>query len=163
MGWFVKSEKVLTRLLEGFIVLCFSTILILVTTLVILRYAFNTTIIGGNEFIVILFIYTSALGAAVIIGKKEHIAITWFIDKLLGSARKVIDIINFLLIGFINGVMILYSIHWISKTGGYLTAVLGIPQIYAQIIVPIGCAVAILYCVYHIVLIVKPEKNIGLN
>lgn len=158
MKWLVKTEKVLTRILEGIIVLCFFSILVLVITLVILRYGFNSTIVGGNEFVVILFIYTSALGTAVIIGKKEHIAITWFIDKLPSSIRKGIDILNFLLVAFINGVMILYSIQWIGKTGSYLTAALSIPQVYTQIIVPIGCGVAILYCLYHVVLTLNPQK-----
>ncbi|MFC1481726.1 TRAP transporter small permease [Candidatus Neomarinimicrobiota bacterium] len=148
-----------TRLLEGIIVLCFVSIFILITTLVILRYGFNTTIIGGNEIVVILFIYTSALGAAVIVGKREHIAITWFIDKLPPAPRRVIEIFNFLSIAFINAVMIYFSMHWIATTGNYLTAVLRIPQLYAQIIVPIGCGVAVLYCLYQIVLILHPDEK----
>jgi len=156
-----RIESVLTRILEGIIVLCFMGIFILIITLVILRYGFNTTIIGGNEIVVILFIYTSALGAAVIVGKREHIAITWFIDKLPAAPRKVVDIFNFLAIAFINAVMIYFSIHWISTTGNYLTAVLRIPQLYAQIIVPIGCGVAMLYCLHQIVLILHPgEKEV---
>jgi TRAP-type C4-dicarboxylate transport system permease small subunit len=153
-----KSEQVFTRILEGIIVLCFITIIVLVITLVILRYGFNTTIIGGNELVVILFIYSSALGAAVIVGQKDHIAITYFIDKLPPSLKKVVDIIDFLLIAFINMVMIWYSIAWIGKTGGYLTAVLRIPQFYAQIIVPVGCGTAILYCLYHVLLTLNPKK-----
>lgn len=158
MKWLGRIERVLTRILEGIVVLCFFCIIILIITLVILRYGFNTTIIGGNEFVVILFIYTSALGAAVIIGKKEHIAITYFIDKLPLSLRKVVDIFGFLSIAFINGVMIRYSIPWISKTGSYLSAVLRIPQVYVQIVVPIGCGAAILYCLYHVFLTLNPKK-----
>ena len=159
MKLLIKTEQVLTRLLEGIIILCFFSILILVITLVILRYGFNTTIIGGNEFVVILFIYSSALGAAVIVRNKEHIAITYFVDKLPLSLRKVVNIFDFLLIAFINGIMIWYSIGWIIKTGGYLTAVLRIPQFYAQIIVPIGCGVAVLYCLYHVLLTLIPKKT----
>lgn len=159
MNWLVKTEKTITRLLEGFIAFCLLFIVIVIMTLVVLRYVFNTTIIGANEFIVILFIYTSAIGAAIIIGKKEHIAINYFIDKLPPSLRKIIDIINFILIGFINGVMIWYSVQWINITGNYLTAILKIQQAYAQIIVPIGCGIAILYCIYHIILILNPIKT----
>ncbi|UCH09043.1 MAG: TRAP transporter small permease [Fidelibacterota bacterium] len=153
-----RIEHALTRILEGIIVLCFVGIFILIVALVILRYGFNATIIGGNELVVILFIYTSALGAAIIVGKKEHIAITWFVDKLPGTARKAVDIINFLSIAFLNTVMIIFSFHWINTTGNYLTAVLRIPQLYAQIIVPIGCGVAVLYCLYRILLIVHPRE-----
>lgn len=158
MKWLIKSEQVFTRLMEYIISIFFFFIIILVITLVVLRYGFNTTIVGGNELIVILFIYTSAIGAAVIIGKKEHIAITYFVDKLPPQLKRLVDIINLLMIALLNGAMIAYSIPWISKTGNYVTAILGIPQIYSQIIVPIGCAIAILYCLYHIVLVLFPKR-----
>ncbi|MEE8437371.1 MAG: TRAP transporter small permease [Candidatus Neomarinimicrobiota bacterium] len=158
LKWLVKSERVITRIIEYIISLFFFSIVILVIALVVLRYVFNTTIIGGNEIVVILFIYTSSIGAAVIIGKKEHIAITYFVDKLPPLQKRLVDIFNLLMIALLNGVMIVYSIPWINKTGNYLTAVLGIPQIYLQIIVPIGCSIAILYCLYHIVLMVSPKR-----
>ena len=161
MNWMLKTEKALSRMLVGLIALCFFCIVILIMTLVILRYGFNATIIGANEFVVILFIYTSALGAAVVIGKKEHIAITYFIDKLPSTPRKIVDITNFLLVAFINGVMIWYSLQWINITGSYLTAILRIQQAYAQIIVPISCSIAILYCIYHIILTIYPNKMEG--
>ena len=103
-------------------------------------------------FVVILFIYTSMIGSAIVIGKKEHIAITYFIDKFSPAKRKIIDVINYLLIVLLNGVMIYYSINWIKVTGNYLTAILQIKQLFAQILVPIGCGITILYCFYHIFL-----------
>lgn len=159
MDWIGKTEKLLSKILLGFIAVCLLTIVLLVMTLVILRYGFNSTIIGANEFVVILFIYSSAIGAAVVVGRKEHIAITYFIDKLPPSIRRIVDIINFLLIGLLNGVIIWYGMRWINITGSYLTAVLKIHQVYAQIIVPIGCSIAILYCIYHIILIINPKKT----
>jgi len=154
MKWLIKIESIFTKILQAFVALSFLSIVIMIITLVILRYVFNTTIIGGNEFVVILFIYTSALGAAIIVRKREHIAITYFIDKLNTSYKKTIDVLNFLFIAFINGVMVYFSIPWIERTGSYTTAVLSIPQIFAQIIVPIGCGIAILYCFYHVILII---------
>ena len=159
MDWIGKTEKLLSKILLGFIAVCLLTIVLLVMTLVILRYGFNSTIIGANEFVVILFIYSSAIGAAVVVGRKEHIAITYFIDKLPPPIRRIVDIINFLLIGLLNGVIIWYGMRWINITGSYLTAVLKIHQVYAQIIVPIGCSIAILYCIYHIILIINPKKT----
>jgi TRAP-type C4-dicarboxylate transport system permease small subunit len=159
MKWMVKTEKLLSRILVGFIAFCLFSIVLLVMTLVVLRYGFNATIVGANEFIVILFIYTSAIGAAVVIGKKEHIAITYFIDKLPSSVRRIFDVVNFLLIAFLNGIMIWYGMRWMNITGDYLTAVLKIQQAYAQIVVPIGCSIAILYCLYHIILTINPKKT----
>jgi TRAP-type C4-dicarboxylate transport system permease small subunit len=155
----IETEKYLSRALVGIISLCFFCIITLIITLVIMRYGFNSTIVGANEFVVILFIYTSALGAAIVIGKKEHIAITYFFDKLPNSIRNAVYIFDLVLIAFLNAVMIWYSIRWISITGDYLTAVLRIQQAYAQIIVPIGCGVAILYCIYHVILTLNLDKK----
>ena len=159
MEWILKIEKSLSKILVGLIAIGLICIVLLVITLVILRYGFNATIIGANEFVVILFMYTSAIGAAVVIGQKEHIAITYFIDKLPPSIRKVVDIINYLLIALLNVVLIWYGMRWINITGHYLTAVLRIHQVYAQIIVPVGCSIAILYCLYHIILVINPNKK----
>jgi C4-dicarboxylate transporter DctQ subunit len=159
MDWMIKTEKLLSRMLVGLIAFCLIGIVLLVIILVILRYGFNATIIGANELVVILFIYTSAIGAAVIIGNKEHISITYFIDKLPPTARKIVDIINFLLIALLNGVIVWYAIRWINITGGYLTAVLRIQQVWAQIVVPIGCSIAILYCIFHIIIRINPQKT----
>ena len=159
MDWIVKTEKLLSRILVGLIAFCLLSIVLLVMTLVVLRYGFNSTIIGANEFIVILFMYSSAIGAAVVLGQKEHIAITYFIDKLPPSIRRVVDIVNYILIALLNGVIIWYGMRWINITGSYLTAVLKIHQVYAQLVVPIGCSIAILYCINHIILTIHPKTT----
>jgi len=159
MDWMVKTEKLLSRILVGFIALCLFSIVLLVMTLVILRYGFNSTIIGANEFVVILFIYTSAIGAAVVIGQKEHIAISYFVDKLPPRIKRIVEVFNYMMIACLNGVMIWYGIRWINITGHYLTAVLRIQQLYAQIIVPVGCSLAIAYCLYHIILLISSQKT----
>jgi TRAP-type C4-dicarboxylate transport system permease small subunit len=159
MDWIIKTEKLLSRILVGLIAFCLLSIVVLVMTLVVLRYGFNSTIIGANEFIVILFMYSSAIGAAVVLGQKEHIAITYFIDKLPPPIRRVVDIVNYILIAFLNGIIIWYGMRWINITGSYLTAVLKIHQVYAQLVVPIGCSIAILYCINHIILTIHPKTT----
>jgi len=148
-----RAVKLATNVLEWFITLCFFVILMLTIILVILRYGFNEAIIGGNELMEYLFIYTTAIGAAAALGRREHIKITWFIDKLSPVYRKIVDILGFLLIALINGVMIYYSVPWIRTVGGFESPVLRIPNRLIQIIIPIGCALVILYCLYHILMV----------
>ena len=147
-----QLERSLTRLLEVIVTLFFSIMLILTITLVIMRYGFNAAIIGGNEAMNYLFIYTTALGAAVSIGNREHIKITFFIDKLKARPRKLINIVDYLLIGFINAVMLWYSLPWIRSTGYFESPVLRIPNWLVQISVPVGCSLVMLYCLNHVFL-----------
>ena len=149
-----RAVKIATDTLEWLVTLCFFVILGLTIVLVILRYGFNEAIIGGNELVEYLFIYTTAIGAAAALGRREHIKITWFIDKLSPVFRKVVDILGFLLIALINVVMIHYSIPWIRTVGGFESPVLRLPNRLIQIIIPIGCGLVIFYCLYHILIVI---------
>ena len=101
-----RFTRILLVILDSVITFFFSVIFTLTVLLVVLRYVFNTAIIGGNEAMEYLFIYTTAIGAAVALGRRDHIKITYFVDKLPGGVRRVVDVSDLIMIGFINGVMI---------------------------------------------------------
>jgi TRAP-type C4-dicarboxylate transport system permease small subunit len=145
-------QQWLTRVLEAIVTFFFFVILTLTITLVILRYGFNSSIIGGNEAMDYLFIYTTALGAAVSIGKGGHIQISFFVDLLSPRLRKIVHSINYLLIAFINAVMIWYSLAWIQSAGYFESPVLRLPNWMVQVSVPIGCSLAIVYCLNRFIL-----------
>ena len=94
----MKWEKRLDRVLETLVTLMFFSILMLTILLVIMRYGFNSSIIGGNEAMNYLFIYTTALGAAVSVGQGTHIKISFVVDHLPDRARRVVDMIGYGLI-----------------------------------------------------------------
>jgi TRAP-type C4-dicarboxylate transport system permease small subunit len=146
-----RFTQILLVILDCVITFFFSVIFMPTVLLVVLRYVFNTAIIGGNEAMEYLFIYTTAIGAAVALGRRNHIKITYFVDKLPGLARKVIDVFDLILIGFINGVMIWYGIPWIHSVGSFKSPVLRIPNMIVQASIPIGCSLVILCCLCLIV------------
>ena len=154
-------KRIMLIILEGFITFFFSVILILTIILVILRYVFNTGIIGGNEAMEYLFIYTTAIGAAAALGRREHIKIMYFVDKLPFTMKKVVNILDLILIGFINGVMIWYSIPWIKSVGSFESPVLRIPNRIIQVSVPIGCSLVILCCLCLMVTGIFEKKQGG--
>ena len=120
-------------------------------TLVALRYLFNSSITGANELVTILFVYTTAIGAAVAVGKGEHIAISLAVEKLSRRGRRIAEIIQLLLVAGLNAVMIFYSIAWIRITGEFLMPSTGLPRAAVQMSVPIGCGLAIVYCVLRLI------------
>ena len=151
--------EILTRILEAAITIFFFVILILTITLVILRYGFNEAIIGGNEVMEYLFIYTTAVGAAAALARREHIKITWFIDKLSRRVRQAVDVFAFLAVAFINLVMIYYSVPWIRTVGSFESPVLRLPNRSVQLIVPIGSGLVILYCLYHVLIVLAGGQD----
>jgi TRAP-type C4-dicarboxylate transport system permease small subunit len=148
----IKIERFANRVLETLVTALFFAILSLTVVLVIMRYGFNAAIIGGNEAMEYMFIYTTAIGAAVSIGKGEHISITFLLDRFTGRLRRAINIFNYLLIAFINIVMIGYSIGWIQSAGHFESPVLRIPNWMVQVSVPIGAGLAAAYCLNHVLL-----------
>ena len=145
-------ERYLDRILETIVTLMFFSILVLTILLVVMRYGFNASIIGGNEAMEYLFIYTTALGAAVSVGKGTHIRISFLVDKLKGVPRRCADTAGYLLIAFINAVMIYYSAAWIRSAGYFESPVLRLPNWMVQVSVPLGCGLVMLYRLNHVVL-----------
>ncbi len=83
----------------------------------------------------------------VAIARDEHIAIDYFVRKLSDSAQRKVVVLRLLLLILINAAIFLFAISWIQRTGGFLMPTLGVPQIVAQISVPTGAALCVIYCV----------------
>lgn len=153
MNFLIGFKSTVDRLLKGFLVVSTLSIFSIVLMLVVMRYLFNTTLVGANETITILFVYTMVIGAAMAVGQREHIAVTVVVDKLPALYRQILDVLVLLAIALLNGAMVWYSlVSWIPVTGRFLMPALQLPQIYAQIAVPVGGSLAILYCLLLILL-----------
>ena len=100
-----KIELGLIKVLEVVCGICFVVMFTLIVTQVALRYGFNESIGGANELATILFAYTSALGIAIGIARRDHMAISWFTERLRPRARKTIDVIALILLALLNAVL----------------------------------------------------------
>jgi TRAP-type C4-dicarboxylate transport system permease small subunit len=147
-----KSAQLLSTLLDGVISIFFAIILVVTILQVILRYVFNESILGGNELMEGLFIYTTSIGAAVAVRRRQHISISYVVERLPPFMQRLSDIVVHLLIAVLNLIMIGYAIRWIGKVGSNESPVLRLPEWLFQISVPIGCALVIFYCLVMIVI-----------
>jgi len=154
-------EHLLVRLLEIAFCACFLIMLALVGTQVALRYGFNESIGGANELATILFAYTSALGIAVGIARRDHMAISWFTERLAPTARKTIDVIGLILLAVLNLVIFWYSLRWIDITGARMISVLQVPRWTAQIAIPIGTGASALFCCIKLWLGLRGDEELG--
>jgi len=153
-----RAAALLTLFLDGVVASLFAVILLTTILQVILRYVFNESVIGGNELMEGLFIYTTAIGSAVAVRRRRHINISYMVQQLPGFLQRLDDILVHALIAFINGVMIFYSIRWISKVGSNESPVMRVPEWTFQISIPIGCGLVIAYCLVMIVLAIGGES-----
>jgi TRAP-type C4-dicarboxylate transport system permease small subunit len=156
-----RFERILVRMLEAAFCICFLVMFALVVTQVALRYGFNESIGGANELATILFAYTSALGVAVGIARREHMAISWFTERLGPTPRKVIDVVGLVLLAAINIVIFWYSLRWIGITGSRMISVLQVPRWTAQIAIPIGTGASVVFCFIKLYLGLKGDEALG--
>lgn len=147
-----RFESWLSGAIEALLGATFIVIFALVVLLVVLRYVFNTTIVGGNEIAVQLFIYTTALGAAVEIARGKHIVVDFFVNYLPATVRHWLDIFNLALVGTLNAFLIKYSIDWVSAVGGNEHPVTHLAEGIVQVAMPLGCALSTLFCVTRILI-----------
>ena len=75
MEFLVKADKWLVNVLEWLLIALFAIFLSLTCLLVFLRYMFSESILGADQIVTVAFIFTCAIGGAVGISKREHIAI----------------------------------------------------------------------------------------
>ncbi len=146
MGWLLRIERGLDRALEAVITLQFFVIVVLTVLLVILRYGFNSSIIWGSEATNYLFIYTTALGAAVSVSRGTHIRISCLVELAgEGRARRALEAASCAVVGVVNAVLCVYSLPWIRSTGGFESPVMRLPMWVVQSAVPVGCGLAALF------------------
>jgi len=146
----MAAVKKLTRLLENLLGILLLAMFLMIATLVLLRYVFATTIIGGNEATIVAFIYTTAIGASIAIARDEHIAINYFVEKLSPPNQQLLVKVRLVFLAIINVALAYFAFAWIQRTGGFLMPTLGVPQLVAQISVPLGGTLSAFYCLVRL-------------
>ena len=139
------GRNVVARGLELVTQVALGAILAMIFLLVVLRYVFHTTIIGGNEATQIAFVFASIFAAALALRNDEHIAVRYFTEKLSRDNQNLVAVVRWILLMSINLVLLVYSIVWIRQTGSFLMPALGLGQWVAQISVPVGCGLGFVY------------------
>jgi len=161
MDWIRRFDRFITRSLEWIITVFFIIIFLLIFSLVLLRYGFKTSIMGTNEIITMLFVYCSALGTAILVRQKEHIKISFFVNKLSTSAKRIVLTVNYILICVLNAVFFYMSLGWIKSIRTFRSPMTQIPFWVQRIPIPIGCGLVILYCLYNICLIYASSEELS--
>ncbi|WP_298921124.1 TRAP transporter small permease subunit [uncultured Roseobacter sp.] len=153
-----KANRLLSNVLEAVMLVLFAVFLVIVVTKVILR-PFDTAIYGVDELVKIAFLTTSAIGGAVAISRREHIAITFFIDLMPRPIRIGLYVLGLLLIAALNAVLVYLSIDWITGPGMNIWQPFGMRQAYVFAVVPVACTLAVVFCLIKICLTLAGRES----
>ncbi len=150
-------ERRLTTLLEAVLAAGLLGMFLVVVLLVALRYAFQSGLVGANETATVVFVYLSSLGAAVAVGRQEHIRVDLLSARLGTRGRLALEACNLGMVAILNAVLAASSIAWIDATGQTLMPVTQMPRYLLQASVPLGCGLATLYCTIKLVTLFRKE------
>lgn len=128
--------------------LCFAGFLISVSLQVSFRYVLEQPLPWSEEVAVYLFIWSSFIAAAVLVGKNEHFVIPVFVDKLAPHAQWVLEIFsNLLSLGFC-AIVVLKGSAWSYRMLPFFTPVLQVSQGAVYAVLPLSG----LYMTIHLVM-----------
>ena len=144
-------ERRLNQALEWSLAGALLLIAILVVLQVFLSQLWNTSITGANELVTKIFVYCSTMGAALAVGRNEHIQISAAIDLLPPRGQRAIYRLTVLAVAGLNGVLLWFSIRWIRVTGDYLMPTTQLPRWVVEISIPLGSGIALLYCLCRLI------------
>ena len=148
-----RFERGLTTLLKALLSVTLLGMLVVIIVLVIMRYGFETGLVGANEAATVAFVYVSSLGAAVAMGRDEHVRVDLLSRRLGGVGRRRLQALTALLVGLLNLTLLVASIPWIAKTGHIPMPVTQVPRAVLQVSIPIGCGLTLVYCLTRIALL----------
>jgi len=156
----MKFEQKLNKVLEIFLVILMSVLVIDVLWQVFSRYLLSSPSSFTDELAGFLLIWVGVLGAAYVAGRKEHLAIDILIQKSPPARQRklqyVIYSIIFLFAFFVMGVggVILMYTRFVLQVK---SAALQLPLGYVYIILPISGLIIMYYEILHIIHLSKSK------
>jgi TRAP-type C4-dicarboxylate transport system permease small subunit len=67
------------------------------------------------------------------------------------ASQRVLQILNLLFVALLNGIVGAYSVHWINITGHFLMPTTQLPRLVAQLSIPVGSVLAVVFCFAQLV------------
>jgi TRAP-type C4-dicarboxylate transport system permease small subunit len=158
-------DTLLSRIINGMIVI--GTMVIVVATFlqVLFRYFFNYSLAWTDETSRYTFVWITFIGAAVALKENKHVAVTYFESKLLSvKFRFFLHLIRQVVIAIFLGLTIKYGIDLVIKVYPDISPSMEITMALPYLGVPVGSCIILYYVLRDLLLtlgtIVKGDFNI---
>ncbi len=147
------AAKWLYRVYVSFGMLAMAAVVLGVIFSVIARYFFGVSYIFLEELLTLMFTFTTFWGVGACLLEDEHIIIGALVDRMKPHAKRLLDILNYILVLVINAMMVYYSIGWIQKAGSIVSNAMRIQYKFLYFVMPLGFAVGCLCTIVKLVLL----------
>ena len=129
---------------------------------VVMRYVFNSPIQWSDEIILILLVGFGYICISVDVYKDEHVAITFFYDKLSWGLQRALDVFRHVLIGVFFALSTYYGVLIYQIKAPKTLVVTGASQGLVYLAEFIICGIIVIFCIMNVAKVLtmkKPEET----
>lgn len=155
-----KIRKGLNAVVSTICVILFAVMVIVGTYQIVTRFIFNSPSTVSEELLTYTFAWMAMFSSAYVFGKRDHMRMTFVVDKLPKAQRKILEIvIELLVIAFAVIVLIYGGFTIMGLTMTQKTASLGVMMGVIYAVVPICGILIAVYGVLNLVDLCKGYEN----
>jgi C4-dicarboxylate transporter DctQ subunit len=139
-----KLLQALDRILDGVTILLLTILLLVVGAQILTRYVLNHSLFWSEELARYLFIYLVFIGSAIVLRRKGHIEVSFFVDSLPPGLRRGIAILSDLLLLSFAGIVLIQGVRLAAMVWTVPTAAMLMPWTFVYLGIVVGMAAMVL-------------------
>jgi TRAP-type C4-dicarboxylate transport system permease small subunit len=152
-----RISDVLNRICESALILVLTAMAVAVFLQVLFRYVIHLPLFWTEEFARYCLVWASLLGSAVAVKRGEHIAVTFFVDRLPPRFGQSLVFAARVSVALILAVIVWGGIKLVLVTSAQISPALRIPMAIPYLALPIGSTIMFFHVISSI--LTKPEVN----
>ncbi len=149
-----KLGKTLHRVYAGVGMAAMGVLALLVIFTVIARYFFSLSWKELDEFITVLFAFTTFWGLGLAVLEEEHVVIDIVFRLFTPRVKRVMGVLNLLVALAVAVIACVYSFTYIGKIGGHLSPGMMVPMKFIYGIMPVCFILCAACIVIRIILLI---------
>ena len=155
-----KIRKGMNFVVSTICIVLFAVMVVVGTYQIVTRFIFNSPSTVSEELLTYTFAWMAIFSSAYVFGKRDHMRMTFIVDKLPKAQRKILEIaIEILIIAFAVVVLVYGGFTIMGLTMTQKTASLGVMMGVIYSVVPICGILIAIYGVLNVIDLCAGYKN----
>ncbi len=160
----LSLKKKLDKAIEVFIMILLAFMVIVAIWQVSSRYVFNSPSTISEELLRYSLIWLAMIGSAYMFGLREHMSITFFVEKFGEEVVRKLSILSEVIIVVFSLFVLVYGgVNITLLTMKQVSAALGISMGYIYLVLPLSGILMIFYGVLNILNLIKEKDTVKSN
>ena len=160
----LSLKKKLDKAIEVFIMILLAFMVIVAIWQVSSRYVFNSPSTISEELLRYCLIWLAMIGSAYMFGLREHMSITFFVEKFGEEVVRKLSILSEVIIVVFSLFVLVYGgVNITLLTMKQVSAALGISMGYVYLVLPLSGILMIYYGVLNILNLIKEKDTVKSN